>query len=181
MNPDTTSLPVAVFLSERTLSRLFKTKINQHESLDATVERLLSAAAQRKGAPSRLPEPQFVMQKHSTQISSPQCSDQKYQGILLGEPFGATTLYGLFGAFVDLIDDLDPQAVERLSELTSRRRRYVARSPGAIHPGRKNLPTSRTRTGWWISANVGRADIVRALKAASTALGLRYGTDVRLL
>jgi hypothetical protein len=36
----------------------------------------------------------------------------------------------------------------------------------------------RTRTGWWISKNVGMEDIVRSLRALADAAGLSFGQDI---
>jgi hypothetical protein len=79
---------------------------------------------------------------------------------------------------VDAIHDLDPAAIERLSGMKARTRRYVAREREQVHAGRRDLPVLQTRSGWWVSANIGRPDLIRSLRALCRASGLRYGRDI---
>ena len=75
--------------------------------------------------------------------------------------------------------DLDPSVIEWLSEMKARKRRYVARKPEQVHAGRRDLPVLQTRSGWWVSGNIGEDDFIRSLKALCRASGLHYGQDIR--
>lgn len=102
-----------------------------------------------------------------------------YRAVFLDEPIGADTLAELFARFVDLAYELDPASIDRLANMKARTRRYVSRNRESIHPGRPDLSVTRTRTGWWISANVGVEDVARSLRALADAANLGYGTDIR--
>jgi hypothetical protein len=104
----------------------------------------------------------------------------KYALFILGETLRADALGALFASAVDALYHIDPDAVERLSAMRARTRAYIARQRGAIHPGRPDLKVLRSRSGWWVSANVGRDDVERALRALCKASGLIFGQDVRL-
>lgn len=103
----------------------------------------------------------------------------KYKAVFLGESVDAETLPSLFARIVDMTSELDPLALERLASMKARTRRFVSRTRDAIHPGRPDLSVMRTRSGWWVSANVGTDDIVRALKSLADAAGLTFGDDIR--
>jgi hypothetical protein len=105
----------------------------------------------------------------------------KYGLELLGEPLRASTLAELFGALIDRLAELDPEAVEKLSTMRSTKRGFVSREKNAIHPGRPDLPLRRTRSGWWISANIGTEDLERALRRTREANDLVYCRDIRFL
>jgi hypothetical protein len=106
---------------------------------------------------------------------------EKYGLELFAETLRANTLAGLFGALIDRLAELDPKAVEKLSTMRATKRGFVSREKNAIHPGRPDLPLRKTRSGWWISANIGTADFERALRRACEANDLVYGSDIRFL
>jgi hypothetical protein len=104
----------------------------------------------------------------------------KYEAEFLGEAIGAQTWPDLFARIVDITCEIAPEAIEGLAAVQARSRRYVARRPEAIHPGRPDLPVMPTGSGWWISKNVGREDVKRALRVLADVAGLRFGVDVRV-
>lgn len=105
------------------------------------------------------------------------CGD-RYACVLFGKSLSARTLAGLFGQVVDQLHDLDPAVLLALSDARRRSRRYVARAADGVHPGRADLPVMQTRSGWWISRNVSRADTEAALRATCAAARLEYGRDL---
>ena len=107
--------------------------------------------------------------------------DRKYTADFLGTRVTAWTLPEIFAHIVDLTADVAPEALEMLATMRARTRRFVARSPELVHPGRRDLLVMRTKSGWWVSRNIGREDLMRALRALAQAAGLEYGEDVRLL
>lgn len=180
MNLDSSKL--AVCLSDETVLRLFKLRRCNSETLDSVVSRLATtkpcSPTQERGFTSRKLEvcrdlPSMAAQKPKLKY--------KYKLAFLGEELGANTLGELFGEFVDALQHVAPDAVEKLATLRSRKRAFLSRERGSIHPGRPDLKTIRTATGWWISANVGRADLHRALLASCVASGLAIDEDIRFI
>jgi hypothetical protein len=103
----------------------------------------------------------------------------KYSCEFLGDIFSAPTLFALFGAIVDQVHEIDSAVLDRFAKTGARTRKYVAREKSKIHPGNPNLPVMKTRSGWWISKNVGRLDVERALRALCRVVGFEYGKDIR--
>lgn len=106
---------------------------------------------------------------------------QKYTLIFLGEELHGATLGLLFVELIDSLSIVAPDGVEKLATIKSRKRAYVSRIRETIHPGRSDLKTLKTKSGWWVSANIGRRDFNRALNALCKATGLEVDRDLRLL
>ena len=104
---------------------------------------------------------------------------RKYAADFLGVRLTTWTLPEMFAEFVDLTAEVAPEALELLSSRRPSRRRYISRTPEGIHPGRPDLSVIRTQSGWWISKNIGRDDLIRGLRALAQASGLEYGSDIR--
>jgi hypothetical protein len=97
---------------------------------------------------------------------------------ILGLQVQGVTLADLFARCVDMIHDLDPSVIERLSEKKTHARRYVARRPADIHLKSPHLDTIQTRSGWWISANVSEQQVTTAMRLLAEASDLAFGKDV---
>ncbi len=106
-------------------------------------------------------------------------SSGKHTTEFFGIPFVTRTLPEAFAEIVDMTAEVAPEALDSLSEVKARTRRFVARRPEAIHPGNPGLPVMQTTSGWWISKNVGQEDLKRALRALCNAAGLTFGRDVK--
>lgn len=106
-------------------------------------------------------------------------ADAKYHGELLGQKLAASTLPMLLGQFVDQMACVAPEALEELSYRRSRKRRFVARRWESVHPGRPDLGVLQTTSGWWVSSNIGKEDLIRALKELASSAGLQFNRDVR--
>ena len=106
---------------------------------------------------------------------------RKYAADFLGVRLTTWTLPEMFAEFVDLTEEVAPEALDLLSAKRANRRRYVSRTPDGIHPGRPDLSVMRTKSGWWISKNIGQVDLIRGLRALAQASGLEYGSDIRFL
>lgn len=161
---DVSKTAVLVPIDMETTSKLLS-QLRPGESLSGLIARLCERGG---GATER----EAVVQPSEGSVGN-------YRAVFLGEPIGAETLPELFARVVDLSFELDPASIDRLANMKARTRRYVSRNREAIHPGRPDLPVTRTRTGWWISANVGVEDVARSLRALADAANLGYGTDVR--
>lgn len=185
MNPIHPSPSVFVSLRESTVAMLVALR-SDDESLDAVTARcadltrkasLSDTFPARDFAPLSPDEPTHpVVAIVSTW---PETTSGFYVASVFGVPIGADTLGALLRNVVDAIHDLDLQAIERLSRMKARTRRYVAREREQVHAGRRDLRVLQTRSGWWVSANMGRADLVRSLRALCKANGLRFGQDIR--
>ena len=59
-------------------------------------------------------------------------------------------------------------------------RRFIARNPKAIYPGREELShrTARVCRGWWVGTNYSRVDVRRLLRAACEVAGLTWAVDL---
>ena len=105
-------------------------------------------------------------------------SNQSMAAEILGQIVRGATLPDLFGRCVDLVHDLDPEVIERLSREKTHARRYVARKPDAIHVRSPHLGTRKTASGWWISANVSEQQVRKAMRLLARAAGLSFGKDL---
>jgi len=167
---------MTVRLRESTVALLMTLREGDGETLDAVIARLACAATALR-PPAVAAPPVAVAPVPSPR--SPPSDVGKYALVMLGETIHAATLGELFADVVDTLVRIDPGSIERLATMRARKRFYVARDKAVIHPGRPDLAVRRTASGWWVSDNVGTADIERALRAACEASGLAYGRDVR--
>jgi hypothetical protein len=175
----TSSPVVLVRMREATVALLMAQKLHKDETLDAVSARLASS-----GPPLLNPGPRTALTPPMLQLGVGACSQRergKYGLELFGETLRANALAELFGALIDRLDELDSVAVEKLSKEHAAKRAFVSREKDTIHPGRPDLPLRKTRSGWWISANIGTEDLERALKRTCSANDLVYGHDIRFL
>jgi hypothetical protein len=174
-----------VTLRESTIAKLMALR-EDGETLDAVAARCADAAVQATPATSNLapgllpPTPEVPTTTGAARASTwPTTSSGLYVMSVLGEAVRANTLGGLLRNVVDAVHDLDAAAIERLSRMKARTRRYVSRAREDVHAGRRDLRVLQTRSGWWVSANIGRRDFVRSVRALCAASDLRYGSDIR--
>lgn len=146
--------------------------IKMHATLSADLVGALEASIE--DTPRSLSEGRPVKTSQA-----PPLPDRKYAAEFLGTPFTTWTLPEVFAGIVDMTAMVAPEALNKLAEMSARRRRFVARNPEAIHPGNRDLPVMQTASGWWISKNIGQEDLKRALRALSDATGLKFGSDVK--
>lgn len=174
---------VFVTLYESTVAMLMALRA-EGETLDAVAARCVQVARQASVATSApvLAPPTPVEAASPSPVGGstwPAATAGFYVASILGAPVGADTMGRLFRNVVDAIHDLDPAVIERLAGMKARTRRFAARAREDVHAGRRDLPVLQTRSGWWVSANIGRPDLVRGLRALCAAGGLRYGRDIR--
>jgi hypothetical protein len=143
MSTPSPSPTMAVMLREATVAQLMALRANGGETLDGVIARLarcdkpISAPATRAKRRSRT-------------------NGQKYDLVFLGEAIHAATLGELFARLIDALTSLDTASVERLAEMSARKRAFVAKNRSAIHPGRPDLRVLRTASGWWVALTLGR-------------------------
>jgi hypothetical protein len=158
-------------LREATVAQLMALRAEVDEPLDHVVARL--AALETPVGRSTPQDPP------SEGPSENRAGCWKHGAEVLGEKVTAQSLGRLFAHVIDLIEEIDAGLLDRLAEARARTRRHISRTQSAIHPGRPDLRTIRTRSGWWVSANVGEDDVRRSLIALCRAGGLTFGEDVR--
>jgi predicted type IV restriction endonuclease len=78
----------------------------------------------------------------------------------------------------------DSSFPERFASLPKhgRTRRYLARNPDDLYPGRPDLVRDHSKqlsSGWWLSTNHSRATIGRIIEMACNVGHVRYGKDLR--
>jgi predicted type IV restriction endonuclease len=78
----------------------------------------------------------------------------------------------------------DQSFPERFASLPKhgRTRRYLARNPDDLYPGRPDLVRDHSKelsSGWWLSTNHSRATIRRIIEMACNVGHVRYGKDLR--
>jgi len=102
----------------------------------------------------------------------------KYEVVVLGKRLHAQTLSKIFVRIVDEIHSRDAEILTRFGQVKARTRFFIARSRYDVHTGRRDLPAIKTNSGWWVSENVGTADVNRAISALCKCARLRYGEDI---
>ncbi|MDV7145637.1 hypothetical protein R3X27_23385 [Tropicimonas sp. TH_r6] len=178
MNAPATPPLITVKLREATVALLWAQRNDDGETLDAVVARLARIAS---SVAATFPGLGQTVRSVAAQPRRSRDSGEKYAHVMLGETFHAGTLGEMLAKVIDTLVALDPATVERLAAMRSRKRAFVAKDCKAIYLGRPDLPTLETSSGWWISSNIGVADIERTLRAACKASGLRYGRDIAFL
>lgn len=109
--------------------------------------------------------------------ASPVPHNTELSAEILGQRVLGTNLPDLFARCVDTIHDLDPSAIERLAGKKTHARRYVARRSEDIHFRSPHLKAMRTKSGWWVSANVGEQQVTKAMRLLAEAANLMFGVD----
>lgn len=79
----------------------------------------------------------------------------------------------------------DATFLERFAALPKhgRTRRYLARKPNDLYPGRPDLGRDFSRAlrpGWWLGVNHSRATIGQIIAMSCEVAGLRYGVDLKV-
>lgn len=84
-----------------------------------------------------------------------------------------------------MLAERDGTFLERFAALPKhgRRRRYLARSPEELYPGRADLArdhSQEVQPGWWVGTNVSAARVEKIIRMACDVAGIRYGRDLRV-
>ena len=104
----------------------------------------------------------------------------KYRCRILGEEKAVDTLRELLVDVLRRFAARDSAFLQRFSEGQGRTRRFLARNPEAIYPGRADLSnyTAEVCGGWWVGTNYSRVDVRRLLRAACQVAGLIWDVDL---
>jgi hypothetical protein len=162
-------IQVAVY--ETTLPALIALKQSSDESLADVIQRVADA--------SRPGDNKLVFQAGQAKKKASK-AHYKHRILFLDVIIGANSLGELFGKLIDVLFDIAPESLEKLARMKARTRRYVARDRNNIHPASPHLPTLKTKSGWYVSKNVGTDDFIRGVRALCRASDLKHGEDVLL-
>jgi len=142
------------------------------ESVIATLQTAVQPTLPR--APDVKPE----LETFTPKRSAPVPHGTKLVAEILGQQIAGHSLADLFGNCVDVVDALEPEALERLAQVQTHARRYVARHTELVHIKSPHLETRRTKSGWWISSNVSKPQVTTAMQLLAEAAGLEFGRDI---
>lgn len=102
---------------------------------------------------------------------------------LNGQHFSSRNAIEVLISVFENLSRRDETFLERFAALPKhgRTRRYLARTPEELYPGRSDLArefSSQLSTGWWIGTNVSRAAISRIIEMACEVANIRFGRDL---
>lgn len=117
----------------------------------------------------------------STRISAPSAT---IGFVLDGHHHPARNACDVLVNVLEALTKRDASFPERFSSLPKhgRTRRYLARNPDDLYPGRPDLVRDHSKqlsSGWWLSTNHSRATIGRIIEMACNVGHVRYGKDLR--
>ena len=103
--------------------------------------------------------------------------------ILDGRHYPARNACDVLMNVLEVLAKRDPSFPERFASLPKhgRTRRYLARNPDDLYPGRPDLARDHSKqlsSGWWIGTNHSRTTIGRIIEMACNVGHLRYGQDL---
>ena len=103
-----------------------------------------------------------------------------YAFVLLGDRVEAGSLKEAYTNCLRKLGELDPQFFERLSRVTTRSRRVVARKPTDLYLRKPELAekhAARLTGPWWVDTNLSQAQCEQRLRMACEVSELRFGGD----
>lgn len=105
--------------------------------------------------------------------------------MLDGQQYPAHSAREILERVFEVLAERDPIILERFAALPKhgRTRRYLARNPDDLYPGRADLARDHSillSSGWWLSTNHSRATIERIIKMACDVAHLEYGIDLQI-
>jgi hypothetical protein len=103
--------------------------------------------------------------------------------IVNGHHYTARNALDVLVSIFEILSQRDATFLERFAALPKhgRTRRYLARSPEELYPGRPDLSrehSTQLSSGWWLGTNVSRAAIERIIKMACEVARINYGRDL---
>jgi len=151
-----------------------------------TVASFLKANVTLAAPPLPVPTTHSPPGVHTPAPVSPRKSQhEKAIGFILdGKHHPARNACDVLVNVLELLTARDPSFPERFASLPKhgRTRRYVARNPDDLYPGRPDLVRDHSKqlsSGWWVSTNHSRATIGRVIEMACDVAHLRHGRDLR--
>lgn len=104
--------------------------------------------------------------------------------VLEGQHYPARSAREVLESVFETLSKRDASILDRFAALPKhgRTRRYLARNPHDLYPGRPDLARDHSvqlSSGWWLSTNHSRASIERIILMACDVAHLRYGKDLQ--
>jgi predicted type IV restriction endonuclease len=104
-------------------------------------------------------------------------------GSLSGQRYPARNARDVLVSVFETLSQRDGTFLERFAALPKhgRTRRYLARSPEELYPGRPDLShehSAQLSSGWWLGTNVSRAQIERIIEMACEVARVKYGREL---
>lgn len=131
-------------------------------------------------------ERQVASRRQTTGRGAPRSRRRRQSGAaeftLLGQRGRAATNADLLVAVLRLLAARDPRFLTMFSSEGGRTRRYVAKDPVDLYPGRPDLSrfSKEIAPGWWVGTNYSAKETESILKKACRVAGVEWGVDLRL-
>lgn len=105
--------------------------------------------------------------------------------IINGQRYPAKNARDVLVSVFEALSQRDATFLERFAALPKhgRTRRYLARSPEELYPGRPDLSrehSTQLSSGWWLGTNVSRAAIERIIEMACEVARINYGRELSI-
>ena len=101
-----------------------------------------------------------------------------------GQPYPARNARDMLVTVFEVLSKRDPTFLERFASLPKHghTRRYLARSPKELYPGRADLAheSKQLSSGWWLGTNLSRASIERIIQMACEVAQIGYGRELSI-
>lgn len=103
--------------------------------------------------------------------------------VLHGQQVSSRNALDVLTSVFEALAKLDPSFLDRFAALPKhgRTRRYVARTPEELYPGRPDLASEysvRLSSGWWLGTNLSRAAIARIIEMACEVAHIEFRRDL---
>lgn len=105
--------------------------------------------------------------------------------VINGQRYPAKNARDVLVSVFEALSQRDATFLERFAALPKhgRTRRYLARSPEDLYPGRPDLSrehSTQLSSGWWLGTNVSRAAIERIIEMACEVARINYGRELSI-
>jgi predicted type IV restriction endonuclease len=144
----------------------------------------------RQGEMAASPAPTRLRRHDPTAHESPQrpsthARETSVGFSVLGHNYPARNSRDVLVSVFKVLADRDSTFLERFAALPKhgRTRRYLARNPDELYPGRPDLARDHSfevNPGWWIGINLSRAAVARIVEMACDVAGLRFNRDLTI-
>lgn len=162
-----------------TVARFLRENVGVHRQPSQPAPRTTSTVAPQSPSTPSIVAPSQAKARPSTSAPSSGSTGYSIDGRFIACRNGRDVLVAVFEALADR----DATLLERFAARPKhgRTRRYLARTPEELYPGRPDLAReffAKLRSGWFLGTNVSHAAIRQIVEMACEVAGRRYGTEV---